>query len=90
MHAAGHYLNPEFFYSNPAILDDQEVVSDFDQCLQRLVPDEQMQDKISDELPYYKRTEETFGIPIAIRQRGKKAPGKTLVFYVNMCMSINI
>ena len=41
LHAAGNYLNPQLFYSNPQIQEDAEVTSGLFQCVERLVPDKQ-------------------------------------------------
>ena len=38
--------------------------------------DEALQDKIDRELPLFKKAEDTFGMPIAVRNRTTKAPGK--------------
>lgn len=85
LHAAGHFLTPKF-YSDSAIEDDEEVVSDFYKCLvmsdfykclQKLFPDEDLEDKISEELSFYKKAKEAFSLPMAIIQHAKKAPGKT-------------
>ena len=38
LHAAGYYLNPQFYYSDPTIEDDPEVSSGMLQCIMRLVP----------------------------------------------------
>ncbi|KAL6543898.1 hypothetical protein OROGR_010395 [Orobanche gracilis] len=43
------------------------------QCLERMV-DEDVQDKIGDQLELYKRAEGFFGLPMAIRQRSSKSP----------------
>src|SRR4051812_36025029 len=67
LHAAGHFLNPEFFYSNPMIEEDQEVSKGFNDYMQRLVPDIGLHDKINQKLSFYKNASGTFGMPIAIR-----------------------
>ncbi|XP_059669150.1 uncharacterized protein LOC132314292 [Cornus florida] len=47
LHAAGHFMNPEYFYSNPNIEQDEEVMGGLYQCIERLVPTTKVQDKIS-------------------------------------------
>ena len=78
MHAAGHFLNPEFFYGNPNIEFDEEITSGLYSCIVKLIIDQDVQDKIMDELSLYKRDEGLFGNPMAIRSQSTKAPGKIL------------
>ena len=77
LHAAGHYLNPQFFYSRPAMAmdDDKEVVDGLFDCIERLNSSPEIKDKIYDELSIYKRGEGFFSNPSAIRQRTTRAPG---------------
>lgn len=75
LHAAGYFLNPEFFYTNPNIEQDEEVMSGLYKCIARLVPSIETQDIITDELVKYKRADGLFGLDMAVRQRAKKAPG---------------
>ncbi|XP_059630209.1 uncharacterized protein LOC132273211 [Cornus florida] len=74
LHAAGHFLNPEYFYSNPNIEQDEEVMGGLYQCIERLVPTTEVQDKISLELSRYMKADGLFGSSIAIRQRQSRAP----------------
>ncbi|CAL9127726.1 unnamed protein product [Musa textilis] len=75
LHAAGYYLNPEFFYTIKSIRFDAEVLDGLYQCITRLVPSIEMQDKIIRELSLYKNVEGLFGIPMAIRSRTTMSPG---------------
>ncbi|XP_027915193.1 uncharacterized protein LOC114174556 [Vigna unguiculata] len=43
LHAAGHFLNPEFFYSNPDMEYDLEVTNGLYDCIRRLVPTPNLQ-----------------------------------------------
>ncbi|RWR88718.1 hypothetical protein CKAN_01775400 [Cinnamomum micranthum f. kanehirae] len=74
LHAAGYFLNPEYFYSNPNIEHDNEVMTGLYNCISKLVPNIDVQDKISQELSIYKQAENLFGLPMAIRQRATTAP----------------
>ncbi|KAH7681554.1 Ribonuclease H-like protein [Dioscorea alata] len=74
LHAAGHYLNPEFFYGNPKIEFDEEVTNGLYKCIERLIPNTHIQDEIMNELSLYKRAEGQFGNPMAIRARNTKSP----------------
>ena len=53
LHAAGHYLNPEYFYLNLEIVQDEKIVTGLHRCIERLVKNIKAQDKISDELIKY-------------------------------------
>ncbi|XP_073120500.1 uncharacterized protein [Henckelia pumila] len=74
LHAAGYFLNPEFFYTNPYIENDAEVLEGLYKCIARLVRGEDLQDKITNQLEKYKNAEGLFGLPMAIRQRASKSP----------------
>ena len=75
LHAAGYYLNPEYFYSNPNIDKDQEVMTGLYKTLQKLVPNLEEQDKITDQLTTYRVAHGVFGMNIAVRHRSTKSPG---------------
>lgn len=82
LHAAGHYLNPETFYDNQESASCEEVMKGLYACIERLVPDSSIQDKISAELSVYQNAEGLFGIPMTIRQRKTKPPGFLLLFII--------
>ena len=83
LHAAGYFLNPEYFYDNRSKIEqDENVMSGLYKCIERLVPETEKQDKISKELKLYKKEEGVFGMPIAIRHRKKDAPG---ICFVSFC-----
>ncbi|WOH08409.1 hypothetical protein DCAR_0727849 [Daucus carota subsp. sativus] len=69
LHAAGYYLNPEFYYKNPEIEKDKEVSVGLYKCIERMIADVSVQDKIGEQLEIYKRAEGLFGLPLAIRQK---------------------
>ncbi|KAL6545254.1 hypothetical protein OROGR_009128 [Orobanche gracilis] len=75
LHAAAYYLNPEFYYTNGNVENDKEVSIGLYKCLERMV-DEDVQDKIGDQLELYKRAKGFFGLRMAIRQSsyGKHTP----------------
>lgn len=81
LHAAGHYLNPEIYYSNPSIEDCSEVMEGLFDCISRMIPDLGTQDKILAELDLYKSSQGLFGMPMAIRQRQSLAPAKWWSLY---------
>ena len=55
MHAASHFLNPEYFYFDLDIATNHEIIARLFACIQRLVPSAEIQDKIMAELPIYKK-----------------------------------
>ena len=76
LHAAGHFLNPEYFYDNSEIEQCEEVSNGLYECILRLEPVVAKQDKIMEELTSYKQAQGLFGNPLAIRHRKTKAPAE--------------
>lgn len=74
LHATGYYLNPELFYSNRAIEKDTKVLDGLHKCIERLVNDDVLENKITDQLEIYKKAEGLFGGKMAIKQRNLKKP----------------
>ncbi|KAK4253832.1 hypothetical protein QN277_010456 [Acacia crassicarpa] len=74
LHAAGHYLNPEYFYANPQIDDDAELITGLYKCIDKLSANDEEVDKIHGQLEKYRRAEGLFGMNAAVRQRTKSAP----------------
>ncbi|KAL4567756.1 hypothetical protein LXL04_023349 [Taraxacum kok-saghyz] len=74
LHAAGHFLNPGIFYNNHDGEGFREVEKGLYDCIMRLVPDHETQDKISIELDRYRNAEALFGLPLAVRHRTTKSP----------------
>ncbi|KAL4201522.1 hypothetical protein AMTRI_Chr02g216550 [Amborella trichopoda] len=67
LHAAGYYLNPKFFYAATDI-ESKGVMDGFNECLEKLVLDPNIQDKISiEELILYKCFLMSFGKDMALR-----------------------
>ena len=79
LHLAGYFLNPQYFYANPDMAFDNQITNGLWTCIDRLVSDIKIQDKIQDELAYYKKAEGQFGLPIAIRSRATKSAG---IYYI--------
>ncbi|XP_019184960.1 PREDICTED: uncharacterized protein LOC109179937 [Ipomoea nil] len=81
LHAAAYYLNPDYFRyrGEPQIsptINSPEVVAGFYSCLERLVRDQDLHDKITEEITIMWETGDgLFGLPVAKNQRGSKAPG---------------
>ncbi|XP_028112447.1 uncharacterized protein LOC114310603 [Camellia sinensis] len=74
LHATGFYLNPEFFYKDPRAAKDKEIVSGLYQCISRLIPALEVQDKVTTDLKQYENAKGLFRIPMAIRQRTTRVP----------------
>ncbi|XP_019226720.1 PREDICTED: uncharacterized protein LOC109208135 [Nicotiana attenuata] len=83
LHAAGHFLNPEYFYQDPAVENYREVTNGLYACIQKLVPSIEVQDKIVSELPLYTRAEGQFGLPMAKRSRATRSPAEWWNLYGN-------
>ncbi|XP_073137903.1 uncharacterized protein [Henckelia pumila] len=71
----------EFFYLDSNIENDNEVVTGLYKCIARMCGSEDLQDKIMDQLPMYKRAEGLFAMTMAIRQRNKKSPAEWWLAY---------
>ncbi|KAH6793046.1 hAT dimerization domain-containing protein / transposase-like protein [Perilla frutescens var. hirtella] len=69
LHATGYFLNPEFYYANPEQVSCVEVEKGLYDCIERLSPDLETQDKIMFELDTYKNASGLFGNAMTIRHR---------------------
>ncbi|KAL4181181.1 hypothetical protein AMTRI_Chr12g235920 [Amborella trichopoda] len=75
LHAAGYYLNPKFFYADADIESKGVIMDGFNECPEKLVPDPNIQDKISiEELISYTCSLMSFGKDMALRRRNKDEP----------------
>uniref|UniRef100_A0A0R0I4P9 BED-type domain-containing protein n=1 Tax=Glycine max TaxID=3847 RepID=A0A0R0I4P9_SOYBN len=74
LHAAAHFLNPEFFYDNIDLEFDFKVTNGLFDCIKKLVPQFDVQQKILTELHLYKIDVEHFGSKFAIAQRKTHSP----------------
>ncbi|VFR00883.1 unnamed protein product [Cuscuta campestris] len=72
LHAAGHVLNPDYFYSDPLMEKNEKLMDGFYKCLDTLVPDISMQDTITNDLILYRKAEGTLGFNVAKQQRNTK------------------
>lgn len=87
LHAAGFYLNPKFFYSIKGDIHN-EIVSGMFDCIERLVPDTKVQDKISKEINSYKDAVGDFGRKMAIRARDTLLPAEWWSTYGGSCPNL--
>ncbi|XP_075098941.1 uncharacterized protein LOC142175839 [Nicotiana tabacum] len=75
LHAARLVLNPELFYDNEErIIGDEELWSGYIECIEKLIPEESVQDKITEQFSTYRNAEQLLGKNMAIRQRKMKSP----------------
>lgn len=75
LHAAGCFLNPAIYF-RPSFKRHNEVQRGLLSTLIRLIPDPDIQDKISSQLDEYKKSIGDFGTSRAICQRERLNPGK--------------
>ncbi|KAK9189451.1 hypothetical protein WN943_018048 [Citrus x changshan-huyou] len=87
LHAAGFFLNPKFFYSIKGDIHN-EIVSRMFDCIERLVPDTKVQDKISKEINLYKDAVGDFGRKMAIRARDTLLPAEWWSTYGGSCPNL--
>ncbi|XP_028209634.1 uncharacterized protein LOC114392630 [Glycine soja] len=81
LHAAAHFLNPEFFYDNTDLEFDFEVTNGLFECIKKLIPQFDVQQKILTELHLYKIGADHFGSDFAMAQRKTHSPSKKLLSY---------
>lgn len=70
------------FYGSSNIQFDEELITGLYGCIVRLVPSQEMQDKIMSEMYINKTTEGLFGIPLAIRSMTTKDQGYLFKLYI--------
>nr|GMD48668.1 uncharacterized protein LOC109167856 [Ipomoea batatas] len=79
LHAVAYYLNPDYFQCRsetpiaPSV-HSGEVVNGFYECLDRLVPDRDLHEKITEEVTKWEVGTGLFDLAVAKKQRGSKAP----------------
>ncbi|XP_022032355.1 uncharacterized protein LOC110933441 [Helianthus annuus] len=67
LHAAGYYLNTEFYCTNPDIENNKEVSDGLIECIKRLIPNKEKQDIIMKEMVIWVNQEGSFGLEMAKR-----------------------
>ncbi|XP_042475564.1 uncharacterized protein LOC122057512 [Macadamia integrifolia] len=87
LHAAGFYLNPKCFYSIEGDVPN-EIMSGMLDCIERLVPDTKIQDKITKELNSYKNAAGDLGRKMAIRARHTMLPVEWWSTYGGGCPNL--
>ncbi|XP_027116170.1 uncharacterized protein [Coffea arabica] len=84
--AAGFYLNPKFFYSTGG--DMHHIRSHVYDCVEKLVPDPNTQDKIVKETISYQNGDGDFGRKMAIRARDTLLPAEWWSTYGGACPNL--
>ncbi|XP_025984520.1 uncharacterized protein [Glycine max] len=79
--AVGYYLNPKFFYTNPNIDSDNEVVDDLYKCIDKLSEDDDFVVEVHKQLLVYKRARERFGMTAAMKARTEISPAEWWKLY---------
>ncbi|XP_038980983.1 uncharacterized protein LOC103704145 [Phoenix dactylifera] len=87
LHAAGFFLNPQFFYSIQGEVSN-EVSSGMLDCIERLVPETKVQDKIQKELSLYKSAAGDLGRKMAVRARHTLLPAEWWSTYGGGCPNL--
>ncbi|OMO59055.1 putative Zinc finger, BED-type [Corchorus capsularis] len=87
LHTAGFYLNPKFFYSIEGH-GPNEMHSGMLDCMEKLVADGNVQDKISKEMNSYKNAAGDFGRKMAVRARDTLLPAEWWSTYGGSCPNL--
>ncbi|XP_049378437.1 uncharacterized protein LOC125843264 [Solanum stenotomum] len=75
LHAAGHILNPGLYYKNNDMkILTEDVWQGYHKCVERMIPDKNLQDKIGEELGVYMKADGLLGIESTIRARTLRSP----------------
>ncbi|KAJ6311780.1 hypothetical protein OIU77_013518 [Salix suchowensis] len=87
LHAAGFYLNPKFFYSFEGDMPNK-IRSGMYDCIEKFVPDLNVQDKIIKEVNSYKNAAGDFGRKMAVRARDTMLPAEWWSTYGGSCPNL--
>ncbi|XP_006584208.1 uncharacterized protein [Glycine max] len=81
LHSTGYYLNPKFFYTDPNIDSDNEVVDGLYKCIDKLSEDDDFVVEVHKQLLVYKRAGERFGMTAATKARTEISPAEWWKLY---------
>ncbi|XP_055823487.1 uncharacterized protein LOC129891995 [Solanum dulcamara] len=80
LHTSGHILNPELYYKkNEMKTLIEEVWLGYHACVERMILDKTLQDKIGDELGVYMKADGLLRIELAIRARTLRSPAHPII-----------
>eukprot|EP00253_Pinus_taeda_P032254 PITA_32254 len=75
LHAAGYFLNPQYFYDKSKFNDDGEVGKGLMACMERCFPDPKFQSRVFSQLQDYRVPSKLFAYTSVIRERSKMLSG---------------
>ncbi|KAJ8458265.1 hypothetical protein OPV22_031191 [Ensete ventricosum] len=87
LYSAAFFLNPRFFFSIQGDVCN-EISSGVLDCIERLIPEANIQDKIQKELSLYKSSSGDFGRKMAIRARNTLLPAEWWSTYGGACPNL--
>ncbi|CAH9065251.1 unnamed protein product [Cuscuta europaea] len=87
LHAAGFYLNPELFYRTGEDVNRRMRSLVYD-CVERMIDDPKVQDKIVTETTFYQNADGDFGREMAVRARETILPGEWWSAYGGGCPNL--
>ncbi|KAI3988477.1 hypothetical protein MKX01_026291 [Papaver californicum] len=87
LHEASFFLNPKYYYSLEGDVHDK-IPSGMLDCIERLVPDIKVQDKINREMILYKNVTGDFGRNMVIRARHTLLPAEWWSTYAGDCPNL--
>ncbi|XP_048628870.1 uncharacterized protein LOC125574816 [Brassica napus] len=88
LHAAGFYLNPKFFYNIGEEMRSEIHLAVVD-CIEKLVPEDTIQDIIGKDINSYKNAVGIFGRNLAIRARDTMLPAEWWSTYGESCLNLS-
>ncbi|KAF3606450.1 hypothetical protein DY000_02049282 [Brassica cretica] len=88
LHAAGFYLNPKFFYNIGEEMRSEIHLAVVD-CIEKLVPEDNIQDIIGKDINSYKNAVGIFGRNLAIRARDTMLPAEWWSTYGESCLNLS-
>ncbi|XP_026403487.1 uncharacterized protein LOC113298840 isoform X3 [Papaver somniferum] len=87
LHEASFFLNPKYYYSLKGDVHDK-IPSGMLDCIERLVPDIKVQDKINKEMIRYRNVAGDFGRNMAVRARHTLLPAEWWSTYAGDCPNL--
>ncbi|XP_026418441.1 uncharacterized protein LOC113313876 [Papaver somniferum] len=87
LHEASFFLNPKYYYSLKGDVHDK-IPSGMLDCIERLMPDIKVQDKINKEMIGYKNVAGDFGRNMAVRARHTLLPAEWWSTYAGDCPNL--
>eukprot|EP00253_Pinus_taeda_P035010 PITA_35010 len=83
LHAAGYFLNPQYFYDKSRFNEDGEVGRGLMTCMERCFPDPEHQSHVFSQQQDYRAPSKLFAYTSAIRERSKMLLGTKFEGFIN-------